>query len=421
MSFMAADHPVAAVVEDRVLLCSAHQTGAVLRPFGELCERNALQQHVETGEVHPGSPPPPPPPPPPPDDVAHAPSPETMRSVGCMASARRLGCGVRAATSSSDPEPVNTPCCSPFGATREVEFLAVAPGNAGTGTVADQHDVAVAFRARGGRPGAAPRGRPGGGGPRGPLVLGVADAVRAAGIACFGPSRTPPASRAPRRSPRRSWPPPGCATAGQRGRRQSGPPRRGTGPLRPVGRRPPGWSRTTSWPPARAWWSPTTATRPRARRRTARTPGIGALESFLDGPEVSLFCVADGETVGPAVAGPGLQTRRRQRQRAPTPAAWAPTPRCPRPPPRRSTRSSTRLLKPVAAEMVSRGSSFSGLLYAGLAITSAGPAWWSSTADSATRDPGGAGAAGIAARATAERGGHRTLASHDALQWRDGA
>ena len=32
------------------------------------------------------------------------------------------------------------------------------------------------------------------------------------------------------------------------------------------------------------------------------------------------------------------------------------------------------IVKPVAAELVSRGSSFSGLLYAGLAITSKGPA-----------------------------------------------
>ena len=40
-------------------------------------------------------------------------------------------------------------------------------------------------------------------GPEAPLVAGVADAVRAAGIAAFGPSAGRPGSRAPRRSPRR--------------------------------------------------------------------------------------------------------------------------------------------------------------------------------------------------------------------------
>ena len=71
----------------------------------------------------------------------------------------------------------------------EVEELAVAPGNAGTAIIADQYDVditsgdAVAKLAQ----------RIGADlvviGPEVPLVLGVADAVRAAGIACFGPTK----------------------------------------------------------------------------------------------------------------------------------------------------------------------------------------------------------------------------------------
>ena len=40
-------------------------------------------------------------------------------------------------------------------------------------------------------------------GPEAPLVAGVADAVRTAGIAAFGPSARRPGSRGPRRSPRR--------------------------------------------------------------------------------------------------------------------------------------------------------------------------------------------------------------------------
>ena len=71
----------------------------------------------------------------------------------------------------------------------EVEELAVAPGNAGTAIIADQYDVditsgdAVAKLAQ----------RIGADlvviGPEVPLVLGVADTVRAADIACFGPTK----------------------------------------------------------------------------------------------------------------------------------------------------------------------------------------------------------------------------------------
>ena len=71
----------------------------------------------------------------------------------------------------------------------EVDYLAVAPGNAGTATIADQMDVdaaspdEVTALARSLQADLVVIG------PEVPLVNGVADAVRAAGIACFGPSR----------------------------------------------------------------------------------------------------------------------------------------------------------------------------------------------------------------------------------------
>ncbi|HCA53779.1 MAG TPA: phosphoribosylamine--glycine ligase, partial [Mycobacterium sp.] len=70
-----------------------------------------------------------------------------------------------------------------------VDYLAIAPGNAGTATVAEQFDVdvtsaddvtALAARIRADLVVI---------GPEVPLALGVADAVRGAGIACFGPSK----------------------------------------------------------------------------------------------------------------------------------------------------------------------------------------------------------------------------------------
>ena len=71
----------------------------------------------------------------------------------------------------------------------EVTGLAVAPGNAGTAAVADQYEVditsseaVVGLAKKLGTDLVVV-------GPEVPLVLGVADAVRAAGIDCFGPTR----------------------------------------------------------------------------------------------------------------------------------------------------------------------------------------------------------------------------------------
>src|SRR4029078_8103829 len=93
------------------------------------------------------------------------------------------------------------------------------------------------------------------------------------------------------------------------------------------------------------------------------------LETFLDGPEVSLFCVVDGETVVPLLAaqdfkrvGDGDTGPNTGGMGAYAPLAWLPD--------EVANQIVNDIVKPVAAEMVNRGSSFSGLLYAGLAITS---------------------------------------------------
>ena len=136
----------------------------------------------------------------------------------------------------------------------QVTGLAIAPGNAGTARLAEQHDVditsgdEVVALAREVRADLVVIG------PEVPLVLGVADAVRAAGIVCFGPGRDaariegskafakevmepagyglPPAKSS---TIRRIWMPRSIA---------SGHP--------PATR--PGWSKTTRWRPAKAWW-----------------------------------------------------------------------------------------------------------------------------------------------------------------------
>ena len=97
------------------------------------------------------------------------------------------------------------------------------------------------------------------------------------------------------------------------------------------------------------------------------------LESFLDGPEVSLFCVVDGDVVVPLLpaqdfkrVGDGDSGPNTGGMGAYTPLPWLPD--------EATRRIVDEIVTPVAAELLRRGSRFSGLLYAGLAITSNGPA-----------------------------------------------
>lgn len=84
----------------------------------------------------------------------------------------------------------------------DVTALHCAPGNAGIAEVAELHQVdaldGAAVTALAGRLGAELVVV----GPEAPLVAGVADAVREAGIPVFGPSGRRPGWRAPRPSPR---------------------------------------------------------------------------------------------------------------------------------------------------------------------------------------------------------------------------
>jgi phosphoribosylamine--glycine ligase len=97
------------------------------------------------------------------------------------------------------------------------------------------------------------------------------------------------------------------------------------------------------------------------------------LESFLDGPEVSLFCVVDGRTVVPLLPAQDFK-RVGEGDTGPNTGgmgAYAPLPWLPDDVYHEIVK---QIVEPVAAELVRRGSSFSGLLYVGLAITKNGPA-----------------------------------------------
>ena len=129
------------------------------------------------------------------------------------------------------------------------------------------------------------------------------------------------------------------------------------------------------------------------------------VEEYLDGPEVSLFCVTDGETVVPLLPAQDFK-RVGDGDTGPNTGgmgAYAPLPWAPAGAGRRGRAPTSS--QPVVAELARRGTPFAGLLYAGLALTVGGPA--GGRVQLPLRrpgDPGRAGAAGDAAgRAAARR------------------
>jgi phosphoribosylamine---glycine ligase len=256
----------------------------------------------------------------------------------------------------------------------QVTGLVIAPGNAGTARLAEQHDVDitsgddVVALAREVRADLVVIG------PEVPLVLGVADAVRAAGLVCFGPSRDAARIEGSKAFAKAVMEAAEVRTA--RSEIVDSPAKLDAaldrfGP--PAG--DPAWVVKDDGLAA-GKGVVVTAERDAARAHAAGLLDDGhpvLLESFLDGPEVSLFCVVDGETVVPllpaqdfkrvGVGDTGLNTGGM--------GAYAPLPWLPESVLRDVV---SGIVEPVAAELVKRGSAFSGLLYVGLAITAKGPA-----------------------------------------------
>jgi phosphoribosylamine--glycine ligase len=256
----------------------------------------------------------------------------------------------------------------------QVEGLAIAPGNAGTALVADQHQVditsgdEVVALARATRSDLVVIG------PEVPLVLGVGDTVREAGIACFGPSKD-----AARIEGSKAFAKDVMAAAGVRTASSEivDNPARLDGALDRFGPAAdePAWV-VKDDRLAAGKGVVVTPDRDAARAHAAGLLEAGhpvLLESYLDGPEVSLFCVVDGQTVVPLLAaqdfkrvGDGDTGPNTGGMGAYAPLRWLPDDVY--------RAMVSEIAEPVAAELVRRGSPFSGLLYAGLAITSSGPA-----------------------------------------------
>ncbi|ADG80204.1 phosphoribosylamine--glycine ligase [Tsukamurella paurometabola] len=251
----------------------------------------------------------------------------------------------------------------------QVTELHAAPGNPGTAALATNHDV----DASSGDEVAGLAQRLGVDlvviGPEVPLVLGVADAVRARGIAAFGPS-----GEAAKIEGSKAFAKDVMEAAGVRTARSEivDNPAHIDAALDRFG---PTWVIKDDGLAA-GKGVVVTADRAAARAHAADLLESGRpalFESFLDGPEVSLFCLVDGETVVPLLP---AQDHKRVGDGDTGPntggmGAYAPLPWL--------AEGATEeivetVVRPVAREMVRRGVPFSGLLYAGLAMGAEGPA-----------------------------------------------
>ncbi|MFF1731648.1 phosphoribosylamine--glycine ligase [Streptomyces sp. NPDC058247] len=245
----------------------------------------------------------------------------------------------------------------------DVTALHCAPGNAGIAEVAELHPVDALDGAAVARLAGELAADLVVVGPEAPLVAGVADAVRAAGIPCFGPS-----GEAAQLEGSKAFAKDVMAGAGV--------------------------------PTARSYVCTTPAEVDEALDAfgapyVVKDDGLAAgkgvvvtddieaarahanacdrvvIEEFLDGPEVSLFAITDGVTVvplqpaqdfkraldgdaGPNTGGMGAYS----------PLPWAD--------PKLVDEVMETVLQPTVDELRRRGTAFSGLLYAGLAITSRG-------------------------------------------------
>jgi phosphoribosylamine--glycine ligase len=302
-----------------------------------------------------------------------------------------------------------------------VDYLAVAPGNAGTAAIAEQYDIevssphdvtALAERIEADLVVI---------GPEVPLVRGVADAVRAAGIACFGPSADAAQIEGSKAFAKDVMRAAGVRTALSETVDSAGELDAALNRFGPSAGQPAWVVKDDGLAAGKG--VVVTDDRAVAREHAAELLESGhpvLLESFLDGPEVSLFCLVDGATVVPLLPAQDFK-RVGDGDTGPNTGgmgAYAPLPWLPG-----DTVAAIvhDVVEPVAAEMVRRGCPFSGLLYAGLAITSQGPAvveFNCRFGDPETQAVLALLESPLAQLLHATATG--TLAAHPALRWHDG-
>jgi phosphoribosylamine---glycine ligase len=242
----------------------------------------------------------------------------------------------------------------------DVTDLHAAPGNPGIGTIAELHQVTLTD----------PAAVTGLAkhlaadlivvGPEAPLIAGAGDALRAAGLSCFGPDRAAAMIEGSKSAAKQVMTAAGIPTAASRTCRTAdevsaaldefGPPYVVKADGLAAGK---GVVVTTDRPAAAAH---------------AAASGHVVIEEFLDGPEVSVFALADGANAVPLLpaqdfkrAGDGDTGPNTGGMGAYAPLPWAP--------PDLAERTMAEVIGPAVRELARRGTPYRGLLYAGLALT----------------------------------------------------
>jgi len=201
-------------------------------------------------------------------------------------------------------------------------------------------------------------------GPEAPLVAGAADALREAGVACFGPDAAAAKIEGSKSFAKQVMAEAGIPTAAAA-------------------------SCSAAWQADRAFaaFGPPYVVKAdglaagkgvlvtgdlEAARAHARACGTVVIEEYLDGPEVSLFALTDGVTAVPLLPAQDFKRARDGDQGPNTggmgayaPLEWAPAGLV--------DQVMATVIQPAVGAMARRGTPYRGLLYAGLALTAAGP------------------------------------------------
>jgi phosphoribosylamine---glycine ligase len=247
---------------------------------------------------------------------------------------------------------------------REAGSLHAAPGNPGIAAIAETHPgtapvpAQIVALARKLSPDLVVIG------PEAPLVAGAGDALREARISCFGPDAAAAQIEGSKSFAKQVMAEAGIPTAASftcttsaevdRALAAFGPPYVVKDDALAAGK---GVLVTSDLAAAQAH---------------ARACGTVVIEEFLDGPEVSLFAVTDGVTAVPLLPAQDFK-RARDGDQGPNTGgmgAYAPLPWAPA---GLAAHAMETVIQPAVDAMRRRGTPYRGLLYAGLALTAAGP------------------------------------------------
>jgi phosphoribosylamine--glycine ligase len=243
------------------------------------------------------------------------------------------------------------------------DSLHAAPGNPGIAALAethpdtDQSPAGILALARKLSPDLAVIG------PEAPLVAGAADLLRENGIACFGPGAAAAMIEGSKSFAKQVMAEAGIPTAASFTCRTAA---EADAALAAFG--PPYVVKDDALAAGKGVLVTADVEAARAHARACRTVVI---EEFLDGPEVSLFAVTDGQTAVPLMPAQDFK-RARDGDQGPNTGgmgAYAPLPWAPAD---LADRAMDTVIAPAVEVMRRRGTPYRGLLYAGLSLTSAG-------------------------------------------------